>query len=132
MRQVALALLLATCCVSASAQPMPSSPPRAVALYWSASVRVFEAAAVGTPIISDEWPSLGDLVPNGSAILTADASRQVADYLEQVPSARRNAIGAAARRIVLARHTGLARARELATALNPAPARAVSKIKETV
>ncbi|MGN6489267.1 MAG: CgeB family protein [Devosia sp.] len=99
---------------------------------WSPSVRLFEAAAVGTPIISDEWPGLGELFPSGSAILTADASRQVVDYLERVPQGRRNEIGAAARRIVLARHTGLARARELVTALDPAPVRAVSKIKETV
>jgi spore maturation protein CgeB len=98
---------------------------------WSPSVRLFEAAAVGTPIISDEWPGLGELFPSGSAILTGSSSRQVVEYLEQLPETHRNAIASAARRIVLGRHTGLARARELANALNPAPVRAVGKIEET-
>ena len=39
---------------------------------WSPSVRLFEAAACGTPIISDRWPGLADLLPECDAILIAD------------------------------------------------------------
>jgi spore maturation protein CgeB len=100
---------------------------------WSPSVRLFEASAATTPIISDEWPGLGDLFPNGSAILTAGSSAKVIEYLEHLPEADRNKIASVARRIVLARHTGLARARELANVLIAAPSRAASKkIEETV
>ncbi|TGV14883.1 glycosyltransferase, partial [Mesorhizobium sp. M4B.F.Ca.ET.143.01.1.1] len=34
-----------------------------IAAGWSPSVRLFEAAACGTPIISDRWPGLDDFFP---------------------------------------------------------------------
>ena len=43
-----------------------------VAAGWSPSVRLFEAAACGTPIISDRWAGLERLLPDGEAILIAD------------------------------------------------------------
>jgi spore maturation protein CgeB len=98
---------------------------------WSPSVRLCEAAAAGTPIISDEWPGLDELFPPGKAILTAQAAEQVVDDLEGLPESRRTAIASAARNIVLARHTGLARAQELVAALAPPAGVTTRKIKET-
>ncbi len=45
-----------------------------VALGWSPSVRIFEAAACGTPIISDRWEGLAELLPEDEAILIADST----------------------------------------------------------
>jgi spore maturation protein CgeB len=80
---------------------------------WSPSVRLFEAAACGTPIISDRWIGLNELLPDGDAILIADNSDDVVQALSGVDAAKRVRIGATARDIVLAQHTGAARAREL-------------------
>ena len=84
-----------------------------IAAGWSPSVRLFEAAACGTPIISDRWDGLDALLPDGEAILIADDGEAVADALFSIDEARRRAIAARAREIVLAGHTGRARAREL-------------------
>ena len=80
---------------------------------WSPSVRLFEAAACGTPIISDRWPGLNEVLPDGDAILIADAPEDVSRSLCDLEDARRIRIGRSARKIVLANHTGLARAGEL-------------------
>ncbi|MBN8726361.1 MAG: glycosyltransferase [Xanthomonadales bacterium] len=76
-----------------------------VAAGWSPSVRLFEAAACGTPIISDAWPGLDRILAPGSEILIAREPGDVLDCLRDLPDARRRAIGAAARRRVLAEHT---------------------------
>ncbi len=83
-----------------------------IAAGWSPSVRLFEAAACGTPIVSDRWDGLDALLPDGEAILIADDAEAVVEALS-IDEARRRAIAARARAIVLAGHTGLARAREL-------------------
>jgi spore maturation protein CgeB len=80
---------------------------------WSPSVRLFEAAACGAPIISDRWEGLDELMPDRDAILIADDADDVVRALCDVDDARRIRIGQSARDIVLADHTGLARAREL-------------------
>jgi spore maturation protein CgeB len=79
---------------------------------WSPSVRLFEAAACGTPVVSDRWPGLDSLLPEGEAVLIADDADTVCRCLELPPPVLA-AIGAEARRRVLADHTGVARAREL-------------------
>ncbi len=80
---------------------------------WSPSVRLFEAAACGTPIISDRWRGLGDLLPQREAILIADASDDVVSALNGIAEPDRRAIADNARAIVLADHTGIARARQM-------------------
>ena len=84
-----------------------------VAAGWSPSVRLFEAAACGTPIISDRWAGLADLLPDGEAVLIADDTEAVVDALTTLDEAGRRGIAARAMAIVLASHTGMARAREL-------------------
>lgn len=88
-----------------------------VAAGWSPSVRLFEAAACGTPVVSDAWPGLGELFPEGEAIVIARSTEDVVQLLQGASAERRSALSEAARQIVLAEHTGVARARELVEAL---------------
>ena len=80
---------------------------------YSPSVRLFEAAACGTPIISDDWAGLDTLFRPGDEILVA---RDTVDVLEalRMTAERRQAIGKWARARVLGGHTGAHRAAELA------------------
>jgi spore maturation protein CgeB len=80
---------------------------------WSPSVRLFEAAAIATPIISDAWPGLEAFFIPGKEILIADSPQQVTAILADLPEAERAAIAAAARRRVLRSHTLVQRAIEL-------------------
>ena len=80
---------------------------------YSPSVRLFEAAACGTPIISDNWPGLDAFFKPGTEILVADTTEDVLSILQDVPEAQRQAIAAAGRARVLAAHTGDHRAAEL-------------------
>lgn len=80
---------------------------------WSPSVRLFEAAACGTPVISDRWQGLTELFPDREAIFIADDTDTVVDLLCDLPEARRRAVGEAAQARVLGWHSGRARARQL-------------------
>ena len=88
-----------------------------IAAGWSPSVRLFEAAACGTPIISDVWEGLETLFPPGEAIVLARDTQDVIMALQNTTGAQRDALAAAARWRVLARHTSTARAAELITML---------------
>jgi spore maturation protein CgeB len=90
---------------------------------WSPSVRLFEAAACGTPIISDEWPGLSELLPEDEALLIARQATDVIEALTKVGEDRRRLLAVRAREIVLQAHTGVARARELAEAIVELPER---------
>jgi spore maturation protein CgeB len=80
---------------------------------YSPSVRLFEAAACGTPIISDTWRGLKDFFVPGTEILTARSATDVLEYLQDIPEMQRQEIGMNARRRVLQEHTALHRAAEL-------------------
>jgi spore maturation protein CgeB len=84
-----------------------------IAAGWSPSVRLFEAAACGIPIIGDRWNGLTELLPENDAILMVDNTEAVVAALTGVAEADRQRIGQRARSIVLDDHTGTARAREL-------------------
>lgn len=84
-----------------------------VAAGWSPSVRLFEAAACGVPIISDAWRGIHAFFTPDREILLAREPRQVLAWLRHMPEARRLALGAAARRRVLAEHTADHRAQAL-------------------
>jgi spore maturation protein CgeB len=94
-----------------------------VAAGWSPSVRLFEAAACGTPIISDEWPGLTELFPENEAIIVARSSDDVVSALTAPDGALRERVAEQARRRVLTHHTGEARARHLLTILSSMPRR---------
>jgi spore maturation protein CgeB len=82
------------------------------------SVRLFEAAACGVPILSDLWPGLETFFRIGEEILVAEDGEQATRHLQETSRARRKAIAAAARRVVLSRHTAGHRAAELETILD--------------
>ena len=77
------------------------------------SVRLFEAAACGTPIISDYWDGLDEFFEPGLDILIARSADHAVEYLRDIPDGERAAIGARGRTRVLARHTAAHRAAEL-------------------
>jgi spore maturation protein CgeB len=80
---------------------------------YSPSVRLFEAAACGTPIISDTWKGLHRFFTPGEEILLSRNARETLAYLHDISDADRAEIGARARQRVLAAHTALHRAIEL-------------------
>lgn len=87
---------------------------------YSPSVRLFEAACVGTPIISDSWDGLATILTPGSEIITAEAPDEVLSILRRQPEASRRCIGAAARARVLDRHSAAHRSLELEEILRAA------------
>ena len=80
---------------------------------YSPSVRLFEAAACGTPLISDRWKGLETLFRPGAEILLADDAQQALAMLRDFPEEERLRIGERARKRVLAKHTAAQRAAEL-------------------
>jgi len=82
---------------------------------WSPSVRLFEAAACGIPVISDSWDGLDHFFRPGSEILVAESAEGVVDTLRSSSPEEARALGEAARRRVLAEHTPEQRAEELET-----------------
>lgn len=80
---------------------------------WSPSVRLFEAAACGTPIISDAWEGLDTLFTPDREILIAHSRRDVLRWLIDMPESQRRRIGERARERVLREHTAEHRARQL-------------------
>ncbi|MFL5408027.1 MAG: glycosyltransferase [Myxococcales bacterium] len=80
---------------------------------WSPSVRLFEAAACGVPIISDVWPGLETLFKPAEEILLAREPGDTLRYLRELPEDERKEVGARARARVMASHTAAHRALEL-------------------
>jgi spore maturation protein CgeB len=82
------------------------------ALGWCPSGRLFEAAACGTPIVSDWWEGLGEFFEPQSEIIVVRTTEDVVAALER-SDAELSRIGAAARERVLTGHTAARRAAEL-------------------
>jgi spore maturation protein CgeB len=80
---------------------------------FSPSVRLFEAASCGTPIISDDWPGLKTLFRPGEEMLIATNAREVLEILQEMPEHVAREIGLRARERVLREHTSAHRALEL-------------------
>ena len=81
-----------------------------IRMGYSPSVRLFEAAACGVPIISDWWPGLETIFVPGKHILVARSSQDVLSYLREFPDGERRQLAMRAREHVLARHTAAHRA----------------------
>ncbi|HEX7840719.1 MAG TPA: glycosyltransferase, partial [Kofleriaceae bacterium] len=80
---------------------------------WSPSVRLFEAAACGVPIITDAWDGIDELFEPGAEILIAHTGDDVLGYLTGLGEAERKAIGVRARTRVAGAHTAAHRAADL-------------------
>ena len=85
---------------------------------YSPSVRLFEAAACGTPIISDEWPGIGQFFKPTTEILLTNNPKQTLKYLRDIPEKNRLEIAKRARARVLQSHTAPHRAMELESYVN--------------
>lgn len=92
-----------------------------IAAGWSPSVRLFEAAACGTPIISDAWRGLDELFAEDKAIIVARRSEDVVEALTMMTATERRALASAAQATVMQCHTGEMRARHLVAALRELP-----------
>jgi spore maturation protein CgeB len=79
----------------------------------SPSVRLFEAAACGTPIISDFWEGIETILKPGKEILIARSPQETLEYLRDLQEGERRRIGERARTRVLQHHTAAHRALEL-------------------
>lgn len=80
---------------------------------YSPSVRLFEAAACATPIISDIWDGLETLFEPGREIVLARGGDEVLRTLRETPKPARQAMAEGARARILAEHTAAHRAAEL-------------------
>jgi spore maturation protein CgeB len=77
---------------------------------WSPSVRLFEAAACGVPIISDAWPGLDSFFTPGREILISRSAEETLAIVDGLSEGERDAIGARARARVLREHAAAHRA----------------------
>jgi spore maturation protein CgeB len=84
-----------------------------VAAGFSPSVRLFEAAACGTPIVSDYWDGIDTLFEPEREILIARSPEEVLEWVRDLPESERLALGERARSRVLSEHTAAHRAAEL-------------------
>jgi len=87
---------------------------------YSPSVRLFEAAACGTPIISDIWDGIETLLVPEHEILLASDSDEIIDVLEKRPEDQRRAVGDRARRRIVSEHTAAHRAASMERDLHQA------------
>ncbi|MBV8684851.1 MAG: glycosyltransferase [Caulobacteraceae bacterium] len=93
-----------------------------VSAGYSPSVRLFEAAACATPIISDVWEGLDLLLRPGSEIILAQDPAAVLRALA-ISDPNRRAIGEAAQARILTAHTAAHRAADMERELRAAVAR---------
>jgi spore maturation protein CgeB len=85
------------------------------------SGRLFEAAACGTPILSDWWSGLDHFFEPGAEIFIASTTKAALDVLDLRPEERMR-VAARARERALDCHTATVRARELVSAFEGAGA----------
>jgi spore maturation protein CgeB len=103
-----------------------------VAAGFSPSVRMFEAAACGVPIITDAWAGLESFFTPEHEILVVDSSHQVVHLIKELPEERRRSIAAAARARLFKSHTPLHRAKQLEEYYTEAAADRRSRLRAKV
>jgi|ERR1051326_3648831 spore maturation protein CgeB len=84
---------------------------------YSPSVRLFEAAACGAAIASDNWPGLETFFSPSREILLATGAEDIVRYVRDYDAAELRRIGRSAQERVLAGHTSDVRAREFERAV---------------
>lgn len=97
-----------------------------IAAGWSPSVRLFEAAACATPIVSDRWPGIESVFEPEREILLAAAPQDVLRILRETGEDERRLLGRRARARVLAEHTAAHRAEQLESYAQESLAREVA------
>ena len=91
---------------------------------YSPSVRLFEAAACGAAIVSDNWPGLDSFFVPGREILLPAGAEDVVHYLTELEEAEVRRIGESARSRVLSEHTSEIRAAQFEGAVESCAAMA--------
>lgn len=84
---------------------------------YSPSPRVFEVAGAAACLITDEWPGLELFLEPGKEVLVARTGDEVVEHLGRLDRETAKAIGQAAHRRILSRHTYARRADELEAVL---------------
>ena len=79
---------------------------------FSPSVRLFEASACGTTILSDNWSGLTEFLQPGEEILLPTCAQDVANILNHLTDEERIRIGQRARTRILSEHTAAHRAQQ--------------------
>lgn len=79
---------------------------------YSPSVRLFEAAGCGCPIMSDSWPGLDTIFKIGEQVLLVERAQDVIEILEQADDSQLKKIGSCARERVLEEHSSARRAEQ--------------------
>jgi spore maturation protein CgeB len=89
------------------------------AMGWCPSARLFEAAACGTPVLSDGWEGLDSFFRPGEEILIAHSTEDAVEALSYSPE-RLARVGRRARERTLTEHTADRRAEELVALMDGA------------
>jgi spore maturation protein CgeB len=84
-----------------------------IANGYAPSVRLFEAAACGVPIITDAWPGMEEFFNPESEVLVASSTEDVLRYLLELDGLQTKRIAERARERVLRMHTASHRAMAL-------------------
>jgi spore maturation protein CgeB len=74
------------------------------------NIGIFEAAACGTPIVSEPWPGLEELLVPGVEVLVVRTAADVTRIIRELPEEHRLRVANAARARILAEHTSQHRA----------------------
>ena len=89
------------------------TPPGAITIGYGPSPRLFEAAACGTPVITEFWPGLDTFFAPDEEILISHSADETMIYFDEISEPDRRRLGDRARDRVLAKHTTRHRAAEL-------------------
>lgn len=84
---------------------------------YSPSVRLFEAAACGAAMVSDNWPGLDQFFSPGKEILLAASAEEIVRYVRELSDDDVRRIGESAHARVLAEHSSSHRASEFERAV---------------
>lgn len=97
---------------------------------YSPSVRLFEAAACGATLVSDNWPGLDAFFVPGQEILVPTGAEDVVAYLASAEQSELRRIGRRAQGRVLAEHTAERRAEQFEKYVSHCKARPDPPLRE--
>ena len=99
---------------------------------YSPSVRLFEAAACGAAIASDNWPGLDTFLVPGREVLLPTSGSDVVRYLRDIDDAELRRIGHAAHDRMMSEHTADHRAQQLESLVESVSASAAVSVQASV
>ena len=80
---------------------------------WSPPTRIFEAAGAGACLVTDAWAGIEEFLEPGREVFVAEDGAAVGDVIRGLTPAAARAVGAAARKRLLAEHTYAHRAAQV-------------------